>query len=71
MTYNENSKTAIMKWRGNNKEVYNNYMMEKMKIYHANNKVKVNERRMERYYADKVYKDPFVMEAKIFRYILL
>jgi hypothetical protein len=71
MTYNENSKIAIMKWRSNNKEMYNSYMTGQMKIYHSNNKEKVNGRRMERYYASKVFKDPFLMEAKIFRYILL
>ena len=71
MTYNENSKNAIMKWRGNNKEKYNDYMKVQMKNHYVINKAKVIEQRMVRYYADKVYKDPFMMEAKIFRYILL
>ena len=71
MTYNEDSKTAIMKWRGNNKEMYNKYVSIQMKKNHSNNREKVNGKRMEYYYATKVYKDPFLMEAKIFRYILL
>ena len=71
MTYNEIRKIAIMKWRHNNKQIYNDYVKDQMKMYHSKNKEKVNVQRMIRYYADKVYQDPFLMEAKTFRYILL
>jgi len=71
MTYNENSKLAIMKWRKNNKESYNEYMMNQMKKYNANNKEQINSKRMDKYYATKTFKDPFLREAHIFRYILL
>ena len=49
MTYNENSKLAIMKWRNNNKQVYNEYMISQMKIYNANNKEQINSKRMDKY----------------------
>ena len=71
MTYNENRKLAIMKWRNSNKQVYNEYMISQMKIYNANNKEQINSKRMDKYYATKIYKDPFLREAHIFRYILL
>ena len=69
MTYNENSKLAIMKWRNNNKQVYNEYMISQMKIYNANNKEQINSKRMDKYYAIKIYKDPFLREVLI-KYII-
>ena len=60
-----------MKWRASHKETYNNYMAVHMRKYTAANKEQINNKRMERYHADKIYKDKYKMEAHIFRYILL
>ena len=71
MTYNENSKLAIMKWRDTHKVSYNAYMKLHMRKYNANNKPLINSKRMDKYYASKIYTDDFLREAHIFRYILL
>ena len=63
MTYNENSKKAIDKWRLKNKEKYNSYMLTKVKEYRINNNEHSNRLRMLRYYYHK--------EAAIFRNILI
>jgi hypothetical protein len=57
--YNDKTKQAIMKWRENNKEEYNDYMRE---IVYSRHSDKIKEKRMKRYYFQK--------ECKIFRDIL-
>ena len=58
--YDESKKKAIMKWRGDNKEKYNQYMNEYCKNKY---RPKLNQYRMKYYYMQK--------ELKLFLNILL
>ena len=74
MTYNESNKRATQKWRENNRETYNAYNNNIVKVLRDqdNNREILNDRRMELYYAKKgVEYTPFMREAKVFRMILL
>lgn len=63
MTYNENIKQYIDKWRTSNREKYNNYCATQMKKQYEKNKEIKNRKDLERYYLNK--------ELKKFRNILL
>jgi hypothetical protein len=60
MTYKENNKIAILKWRENNTEKYNEYMNNYIKTKYRAQK---NSYRMKSYYLKR--------EFEIFRRILL
>jgi hypothetical protein len=66
MTYNNNLKKAIYKWRETHQEEYREYMRSTQAEYRANNKDKANASRMKCYYEDR---DPYLKQCKTFRRI--
>ena len=51
--YNEIVKANIMRWRENNREHYNEYMLEINKQNYYNNQEHFKKKRMERYFFEK------------------
>ena len=51
--YNEIVKANIMRWRENNREHYNEYMLEINKKNYYNNQEHFKKKRMERYFFEK------------------
>lgn len=68
MTYNQSNKKSIYKWRDNNKAEWNEYMSKINIMRYYDNKDLINNRRKELYH---LRKNPFFLEAEIFRRILL
>ena len=63
MTYNENIKKAIYKWRETHHEQYNNYNIIKAREWKDKNREKHNKTELLRYYYKK--------ECKRLRFILI
>lgn len=53
MTYNDNIKNSIYKWRGTHKEQFNAYCASLMKKQYLKNKDEKNKKNLERYYFKK------------------
>ena len=53
MTYNENIKTSIYKWRNNNREKYNDVCRVGCRKWKEKNKDYHNKKELERYYYKK------------------
>jgi len=53
MTYNETQRANIMKWRKNNKEKYNEYMLVVNTKNYYTHQEHFQKKRMERYYFEK------------------
>jgi hypothetical protein len=51
--YNEKQKLSIMKWRENNKDDYNKYMLEINTRKYYSNQEHYQKKRLERYYFEK------------------
>lgn len=68
MTYNENIKNSIYKWRATHKDQFNAYCAALMKKQYEKNKDDKNKKNLQRYYERK---DPYIKMARIFREIQL
>ena len=53
MPYTSAQKKATLKWRENNKQEFNEYMLVKNKEYYNNNVEERRKKRREKYYYDK------------------
>ena len=67
MPYTIAQKRATLKWRENNREEFNEYMLQKNKEYYNNNLEERRRKRMEKYYYDKY--NSYEEICKIFRKI--
>ena len=67
MTYNENIKRAIDKWRETHKEEYRKYIRNQCSKYRENNREKCNATRLRCYYEKK----PYLKISRIFSEIQL
>ena len=54
--YNEGQKQSILKWRSNNKEIYNDYMNDYHKGYYEKHAEEFRRKRMSKYYFQKEWR---------------
>ena len=55
MLYNDENKILMYKWRQENKEIYNAIVRKGVAKYKAENREKIKEKELNRYYAKKFY----------------
>lgn len=55
MTYNENNKKAIYKWREKNIDIFRAYNALQQRKFYGNNKEVINKRNLDKYYFKKEF----------------
>jgi hypothetical protein len=68
MVYDEKTKISIMKWRKNNREIYNSVCVKGAKKYNEEHKDEIREYKKQ-WWIDK--KDPYKTESAVLRKMLI